>query len=170
MKPLIHFTELSTPLGKIVLTATPRGLSGLYFHDQRWFPSDQIRSEWRRDDLPFSEARAWLEEYFQGRVKAFTATLDPQGTSFQHQVWKELLAIPRGETCTYSQIAHRLGSPRAVRAVGAAIGRNPISLIIPCHRVVGVNGSLTGYAGGLVRKQRLLELERLENATLRLIS
>lgn len=154
------FTELASPLGDITLTATEAGLSGLYFKGQRWFPGDDLRARWQRYDPHFAPARAWLRDYFAGLSPVYEAPLDLSGTAFQLQVWGHLQAIPKGETRTYTDIAQLLGKPSAARAVGAAIGRNPLSLIIPCHRVVGSKGSLTGYAGGLERKAALLALEK----------
>ena len=154
------YTELASPLGIITLTATAQGLSGLYFKGQRWFPAEDVRARWQRYDHHFAPARAWLRDYFSGLSPVYDASVDLQGTAFQRQVWENLLTIPRGETRTYSAIAGSLGKPSAARAVGAAIGRNPLSLIIPCHRVLGSKGSLTGYAGGLERKAALLKLER----------
>jgi methylated-DNA-[protein]-cysteine S-methyltransferase len=154
------FTELASPLGDITLTATEAGLSGLYFKGQRWFPGDDLRARWQRYDPYFQCARIWLRDYFSGLSPVYEAPLDLNGTAFQREVWQTLLSIPMGETRSYSDIAHLLGKPSAARAIGAAIGRNPLSLIIPCHRVVGSKGSLTGYAGGLDRKAALLALER----------
>ncbi|MBX5444189.1 MAG: methylated-DNA--[protein]-cysteine S-methyltransferase [Sphaerobacter sp.] len=105
------------------------------------------------------QAREELTAYFEGRLQRFTVPLDPVGTAFQRRVWAEVAAIPYGETATYRQIAERIGNPRAVRAVGAANGANPLAIIIPCHRVVGSDGSLTGYGGGLAVKRALLDLE-----------
>ncbi|HRQ88499.1 MAG TPA: methylated-DNA--[protein]-cysteine S-methyltransferase [Bacteroidia bacterium] len=153
------FTEIASPLGKIVLTATEQGLSGLYFEGQRWFPSEAERADWRRDDAPFAAARSWLAAYFSGQFVPYTEPLDLRGGEFAQSVWAELRRIPPGETRTYAGIAQAIGNPKAVRAVGAAIGRNPVSVIVPCHRVVGSGGALTGYAGGIDRKRQLLELE-----------
>jgi len=154
------YTELASPLGALTLTASEQGLSGLYFKGQRWFPADDMRAGWQRYDHHFAPARAWLRDYFAGLSPVYDAPIDLTGTAFQLQVWETLLTIPRGETRTYTAIAEQLGKPSAARAIGAAIGRNPLSLIIPCHRVVGSRGALTGYAGGLDRKAALLELER----------
>jgi len=154
------YTELASPLGALTLTASEKGLSGLYFKGQRWFPADDVRASWQRYDHHFAPARAWLRDYFAGLSPVYDAPIDLTGTAFQLQVWETLLTIPRGETRTYTAIAEQLGKPSAARAIGAAIGRNPLSLIIPCHRVVGSRGALTGYAGGLDRKAALLELER----------
>ena len=153
----VWFTAVPSPLGEIVLTATKIGLSGLYFRGQRWFPG--AIDSGVRDDQRFRPATDWLKAYFEGRAPQFGETLDLAGTAFQQAVWRELQNIPGGSTRTYGQIASAIGSPASSRAVGAAIGRNPVSLIIPCHRVVGKSGALTGYAGGLERKEYLLRLE-----------
>ena len=113
----------------------------------------------RDDDPLLADAARQLRAYFAGQSESFDLALDLQGTAFQRSVWAELLRIETGSTCTYGDIAHRLGAPTASRAVGAAVGRNPVSIIVPCHRVVGSTGSLTGYAGGLHRKTELLRIE-----------
>ncbi len=159
MNPALFFTEVASPLGTISLTATDHGISGLYFEGQKHWPTDS--ATWQRDDGPrFDAARAWLNVYFSGKGWGVLPPLDlVTGTVFQRKVWQALKGIPKGQTLTYGQIAEQIGAPNAVRAVGAAIGRNPISLIIPCHRVIGSTGLLTGYAGGVDRKRWLLEHE-----------
>ena len=157
MNPTLAYSEMASPLGDLLLTASARGLSGVYFVGQRWFPTD--RTGWVRDERRLAAAQRWLKDYFAGHAPVFTEPLDPSGTEFQQAVWRTLQTIPRGTTRTYRQIAEALDRPSAARAVGAAIGRNPISLLIPCHRVVGQDGTLTGYAGGLERKEYLLRLE-----------
>ena len=159
MNQTLHFTEITSPLGTITLTATERGLSGLYFAGQKHWPADS--SSWLRDDgTRCDAARAWLSSYFSGEGRAVMPELDPaSGTPFQTRVWQALKAIPKGQTATYGQIAGLIASPSASRAVGAAIGRNPISILIPCHRIIGSTGMLTGYAGGEDRKRWLLEHE-----------
>jgi methylated-DNA-[protein]-cysteine S-methyltransferase len=109
--------------------------------------------------------RAQLDDYFDGKRKSFELRLAPRGTAFQRRVWQELATIPYGATTTYAAIARSIGKPLAVRAVGAANGKNPLSIVVPCHRVIGKNGTLTGYAGGLASKRRLLELESAHRAT-----
>lgn len=148
-----------TPLGRILLAATPRGLAGLWFEGQRHHPDT---TGWRMDgDHPLlRRAAAQLDGYFAGRRTTFDLPLDLQrGTAFQQGVWQALLAIPCGEHTSYGELSRLLGQPRAVRAVGAAVGRNPLSVVVPCHRVLGRDGNLTGYAGGLDRKAALLRLE-----------
>ena len=148
-----------TPLGPMLLAATPRGLAGAWFDGQRHWPD---ASGWREEPAHavLREAATQLCAYFAGRRETFDVPLDPLGgTAFQRSVWDALPAIPRGKTATYSGLAARLGHAQAARAIGAAVGRNPLSVIVPCHRVVGSDGSLTGYAGGLDRKTALLRLE-----------
>lgn len=157
--PATVHTRTSTPLGTVILAATPRGLSGLWFDGQRHQPDV---SAWRRDDTHelLQRAAAQLGEYFAARREAFDLPLDMSaGSAFQQAVWQALRRIPGGQTVSYGQLSQQLGRASAVRAVGAAIGRNPISIIVPCHRVVGADGSLTGYAGGLDRKTMLLRRE-----------
>lgn len=148
-----------TPLGPLHLVSEGSHLVGAYFHDQRYFPAEASTWEPGDHDALLVHAGSEVRAYFEGSLSAFTVPLAPQGTAFQHRVWRELLGIPKGSTTHYGAIAEALGAPLASRAVGAAIGRNPLSLFVPCHRVVGKGGTLTGYAGGLVRKQRLLWLE-----------
>jgi methylated-DNA-[protein]-cysteine S-methyltransferase len=156
---LMNYTTTESPLGTILLAAAGGALTGLYFVGQRYEP--KVGPDWRRDDdaAPFAAARQWLDMYFSGEEPTRHPPLSPHGTPFQKRVWREIARIPRGETITYAELARRAGNPAALRAAGAATGRNPISLIVPCHRVVGSDGSLTGYAGGLERKRRLLGLE-----------
>ncbi|HEX2544208.1 MAG TPA: methylated-DNA--[protein]-cysteine S-methyltransferase [Ramlibacter sp.] len=152
-------TTHESPLGTMLLAATDRGLAGVWFVGQKHGPD---ASGWREDpDHPvLREAVAQLRAYFAGERDRFDLPLDLQaGTAFQQDVWQALLAIPLGATTSYSDIARRLGRPQAMRAVGAAVGRNPVSIVVPCHRVLGSSGSLTGYAGGLERKTALLRLE-----------
>ncbi|MES2187606.1 MAG: methylated-DNA--[protein]-cysteine S-methyltransferase [Pseudomonadota bacterium] len=153
-----------SPLGMIAIAATPRGVSGMWFEGQRHWPAGMEGADaWPVENGPHAvldAAEAELDAYFAGRTANFRMPLDlPEATPFQHSVWQALLAIRPGDTCSYSDIAHAVAKPAAVRAVGAAVGRNPVSIVVPCHRVLGSNGSLTGYAGGLDRKQALLALE-----------
>jgi methylated-DNA-[protein]-cysteine S-methyltransferase len=144
-----------SPLGPITLTASPRGLTGLFFDNEAPRLDDGAR-----DPGALAEARRELDEYFAGARRVFELPLDPSGTAFQRRVWDELLRVEYGTTTTYGALARRIGRPSAIRAVGAANGRNPISIVVPCHRVIGASGDLTGYGGGLDRKRALLELER----------
>jgi methylated-DNA-[protein]-cysteine S-methyltransferase len=147
-----------SPLGPVLIARTEAGLAGLWFEAQKWHP-EPIDVPERPDDPLLREAAQQITDYFAGRRQRFELPLDLHGTSFQRAVWEALCRIDAGGTETYAGLARRLGSPRAVRAVGAAVGRNPLSVIVPCHRVLGTDGSLTGYAGGLERKRALLALE-----------
>ena len=156
--------HVDSPLGGVTLAATDEGLAGLWFDQQRHLPD---MSDWQTDDIDnphpvLRAAAAQLQDYFAGTRAHFDLPLDlSHGTVFQQAVWQALREIPAGATTSYGALSRHVGSPSAVRAVGAAVGRNPISVIVPCHRVLGVNGSLTGYAGGLDRKTALLALERV---------
>lgn len=150
---------VDSPLGPITLIVDDAGvLTALHFHDQRYRPGEDARGE--RDDTVAPEAAAQLAEYFAGERTSFDVPLAPRGTPFQRRVWDALREIPYGATESYGRIAARIGAPTASRAVGAANGRNPLGIIVPCHRVVGASGALTGYAGGVERKRWLLDHER----------
>lgn len=162
--PATTRSHWDSPLGRIILSASPLGLSGIFFEDQRHLPAVEV---WPEDQSnPFMQAALkLLQAYFAGDAQALNAPwpmpLDLQGgTTFQQTVWQALLRIPVGQTQSYGQLAQQVQRPSAVRAVGAAVGRNPISLIVPCHRIVGATGQLTGYAGGLWRKEALLKKEQ----------
>ncbi len=151
-----YYTVIASPVGELTVAASDAGLSGVYFENHQHPPKE--RAEWdRHDGARFDEIRSWFSAYFEGKALPPFPTFDlNRGTGFQQRVWKALTHIPTGETTTYQEIANRINSPKGVRAVGAAIGKNPLSIIIPCHRVLGSNGKLTGFAGGLERKQWLL--------------
>jgi methylated-DNA-[protein]-cysteine S-methyltransferase len=153
-----------SPLGAMTLAATDRGLAGLWFDEQAHFPP-RIDAPVNAAHPHIAQALRELDAYWHGEP-AFHVPLDAAGTPFQRAVWAALLRIAPGCTATYGEIAAAAGTPRAVRAVGAAIGRNPIGIIVPCHRVIGSDGSLTGYAGGLDRKRALLQLESTMRADL----
>jgi methylated-DNA-[protein]-cysteine S-methyltransferase len=155
---LVAQGRIDTPLGALTLAATARGLALAWFDGQA-HRSDEVAAPLQPGNLVLRQAERELGEYFAGRRREFGVPLDPAGTDFQQRVWQALLQIPMGRLGSYGDIARQLGLPAAARAVGAAVGRNPISIIVPCHRVVGSDGSLTGYAGGLPRKQALLQLE-----------
>jgi methylated-DNA-[protein]-cysteine S-methyltransferase len=159
-------TCLESPLGKLLLTSREGKLTGLYFADSPHAP--KIGPGWiEREEAPiFAQTREQLEEYASGERVQFDLPIAPAGTPFQLRVWQEISAIPFGKTVTYGEIARRIGSPDGVRAVGTAAGRNPLCWIIPCHRVVGRDGSPTGYAGGLRRKEALLAFESGRATTL----
>lgn len=155
----IRRSHVDSPLGPLVLAATDAGLAGLWFDDQQHLPAWTGWPE-RDDDALLQQAVAQLQDYFDGTRKAFDLPLDLRGgTPFQQSVWQALLHIPYGVCTTYGTLGAALGRPQAVRAVGTAVGRNPLGIIVPCHRVLGADGSLTGYAGGLDRKAALLTLE-----------
>ena len=149
----IVWDTYASPIGPLTLHAGPRGLAGLAFPG-RAAPEGAVR-----DPEALAPAATQLAEYFAGERHAFELELDLAGTPFQLEVWSRLREIPYGETTTYGEIAREIGRPDRARAVGAAVGRTPIPIIVPCHRVVGADGSLTGYGGGLPRKRALLELE-----------
>ncbi|WP_432118339.1 methylated-DNA--[protein]-cysteine S-methyltransferase [Streptomyces sp. bgisy032] len=151
-------TVTDSPYGPLTLVAEDGVLCGLYMTDQRHRPQQETFGT--RDDTLFTETEQQLKAYFAGDLKEFTVELRLHGTPFQRTVWDELRRIPYGETRTYGQLADALGTPTASRAVGLANGRNPVGIIVPCHRVIGANGGLTGYGGGLERKRRLLDFER----------
>jgi methylated-DNA-[protein]-cysteine S-methyltransferase len=156
----VRYTRLPSPLGELLLTAEDGRLTGLYL------PADRLARHAtadpggaQRDDAAFAAARAQLAQYFAGERTAFDLRVAAPGTPFQQRVWEELRALGHGETTTYAELARRIGRPTAIRAVGAANGANPVSIVIPCHRVIGSDGALTGYGGGLAAKRFLLALE-----------
>ena len=154
---ILCWHRIGSPLGPLLLSATEQGLSGLFMegHSSSFRP----QPDGKPDPAPFREAADQLEAYFAGTRRVFDLALDLKGTPFQKQVWRELQEIPYGKTISYGELARRIGNPQASRAVGLANGRNPISIIVPCHRVIGADGSLTGYGGGLHNKRALLEWE-----------
>ena len=153
-------SRCDTPLGTMLLSASDRGLNGAWFDGQRHQPDLRHWPQALHHPV-LRTAQEQLQAYFAGRLQRFDLPLDLSGgTDFQRAVWQELLGIATGRTSSYGLLAQRIGKPAAVRAVGAAVGRNPVSVIVPCHRVLGSDGSLTGYAGGLPRKTALLGLER----------
>lgn len=158
-----YIQQWQSPLGGILLAADEEGLTGLWFEGAKYFGAGLPAKRVERETDALKEAKRWLEVYFAGRRPDFTPPLHPAGSGFRQEVWRLLLEIPYGETVSYGDISRRIakesGRPAAAQAVGGAVGHNPISLIIPCHRVVGADGSLTGYAGGIDRKLRLLQLE-----------
>jgi len=153
-----YYSELDSPVGRLLLRGDGEVLTGLYMHEQRHRPA--LPDGLERNDQAFRLVREQLRAYFAGKLQEFELSLAGEGTAFQRQVWRELCKIPFGETESYGGLAKRIGNSNASRAVGLANGKNPIGIIVPCHRVVGANGSLTGYGGGLERKQWLLEHER----------
>lgn len=155
----VVYTVVPTPLGKVIIAADAAALAGVWFEGQAHGPHIQA---WQRDDAHplLQRACAQVQRYIQGELNDFDLPMqDGVGTPFQRRVWQEVLHIGRGQVRTYAEIASALGHPRAARAVGAAVGRNPWLMLVPCHRVVGQGGRLTGYAAGLARKQALLRME-----------
>ena len=164
---MIFTQHYASPLGGILLAADGIGLTGLWFDGQKYFARDLPVERTEQETSVLTEAKRWLDVYFDGREPDFMPPLHPIGSAFRQSVWQILLQIPYGKTTTYGEIARQLAEkqklPRmSAQAVGGAVGHNEISIIIPCHRVIGTNGSLTGYAGGIDKKMKLLKLERTD--------
>ena len=157
-KQQIIFSTLKSPIGEIIITADEHGITSIYSPTHETINSNVENA--KRDDAKLRDATDQLRAYFAGELQEFSLTLNPQGTQFFKQVWKHLQAIPYGTTISYGELAKRLGKPTASRAVGMANGRNPISFVVPCHRGIGHDGSLTGYGGGLKLKRWLIEFEK----------
>lgn len=155
----MHVIEFETTLGPTIVAGDEQGLAGVWFTDQRHFTGIPDPWIYQKTEL-LNAAKQQLLAYFAGELQTFDLPLAPQGTEFQERVWQALQGIEYGVTCSYGDIAHQINQPKAVRAVGAAVGKNPLSIIIPCHRVLGSQKQLTGYAGGLERKQWLLQWEQ----------
>jgi methylated-DNA-[protein]-cysteine S-methyltransferase len=155
---VLLYTTMDSPIGELLLLGEGQTLRGLYMQEGR--KPVRVAADWEPDASAFESVVEQLHEYFEGRLTEFDVPLDMHGTPFERRVWNALRDIPYGETASYGEVARRIGQPSASRAVGLANGRNPIAVIVPCHRVIGANGTLTGYGGGLERKQLLLELER----------
>jgi methylated-DNA-[protein]-cysteine S-methyltransferase len=151
------YTSMPSPLGELLLAGDGQALRLLHMQDGR--KRTQVPPGWREDAAPFAEAQAQLGQYFAGERTDFDLPLALDGTPFQQRVWSALCEIPYGETVSYGELAARIGSPGAARAVGLANGSNPIAVIVPCHRVIGANGALTGFGGGMANKRMLLDLE-----------
>lgn len=159
----VYTTTMPSPIGTLQLCASDQGLTHVFHANQQSeLPSDHWVDEPKQEHL--AQARGQLEEYFATQRTDFAVTLAPEGTPFQLAVWEALKTIPYGQTSSYTDIAEHIGKPKAVRAVGAANGRNPLSIFVPCHRVIGKSGTLTGYAGGLDKKSILLALEQGEQS------
>lgn len=156
-----YHSQVPSPVGVLTLTSDGDALTGLYMENQKHRP--ELPADSVRDDSRFTAVREQLAAYFAGELQRFDVRLDAAGTAFQQRVWQALTAIPFGATETYGGLAARLGKPSASRAVGLANGRNPIGIIVPCHRVLGASGALTGYGGGLARKQWLMAHERTQS-------
>jgi methylated-DNA-[protein]-cysteine S-methyltransferase len=151
------FTTFDSPIGELLAVGDGCALHGLYMQQGR--TATAARQDWQRADEAFQQVRGQLDDYFAGRRHSFDLPLALAGSPFQQRVWRALQDIPYGETTSYGEVARRIGVPSAPRAVGVANGQNPVAVIVPCHRVIGADGSLTGYGGGLERKRLLLELE-----------
>jgi len=156
----VHYRYLDTPVGRLLLAQDDDGLRLIHYVGADLKVGPSSNPDWHRDDEAFGNVVSQLTEYFDGRRREFDLRLAPQGTPFQQRVWAALLDIPYGHTVSYGELAARIGQKSASRAVGLANGSNPLSIVIPCHRVIGANGKLTGYGGGLPVKERLLALER----------
>ena len=155
-----YTAHYSSPIGDITMASDGKAIAGLWFDGQKYFADTLAMEQEERPDLPlFAETRRWLDIFFSGKAPDFTPPLAMRGSDFRKRVWQTLLEIPFGQKMTYGDIALRLGC-RSAQAIGGAVGHNSISLIIPCHRVVGTGGSLTGYAGGIDKKAWLLEMEK----------
>jgi methylated-DNA-[protein]-cysteine S-methyltransferase len=154
-----YYDTFQSPQGGMLLLANERGLAGVFFDRQKHHPEKQ--ADWKLDPEHrlLRQAQRELAEYFAGRRRRFDVALAPEGTPFQRAVWKAISTVAFGETISYGELARRAGHPGSARAAGAATGRNPVGIIVPCHRIMGANGALTGYAGGLERKRALLALE-----------
>jgi methylated-DNA-[protein]-cysteine S-methyltransferase len=154
----IYYTQIASPLGPLLLAGDDSGLRHIMFTSEVQHP--RTYRAWREDAAPLTETVRQLHAYFAGDLENFNLPLAPEGTPFQMEVWQRLRDIPYGQTISYGELARRIGNPKASRAVGLANGSNPIPIVIPCHRVIGSNGKLTGYGGGLPIKEKLLALER----------
>lgn len=157
----LAFAEIESPVGPLMLAGSGDALHVLSFASGK--KAIEVKPGWRKDETPLRSAIEQLEAYFAGELRQFSLQLSPSGTAFQLRVWKELEAIPYGETISYGQLAERIGNPKSSRAVGLANGSNPIAIVVPCHRVIGASGKLTGYGGGLSIKSHLLALERQDS-------
>jgi methylated-DNA-[protein]-cysteine S-methyltransferase len=156
---MTYCTTCQSPLGELLVAASERAVTGVYFLDQRYFPREVDSWQQNAEIVPLMRAVEQLNRYFAGTLRAFDLPLAPAGTPFQRAVWDAIAMVPYGETISYGELARRAGSPGKARAAGTATGQNPIGIIVPCHRIIGANGKLTGYAGGLERKRALLALE-----------
>lgn len=160
----VCYTTIESPVGPLLLAGDAHCLQSLSFENSK--RADRVQSDWKEDKAPFTEVIRQLRAYFSGKLTKFDVPLALEGTEFQLSVWRSMQTIPYGETISYGQLAQRIGNPKAVRAVGLANGCNPTPIIVPCHRVIGSNGSLTGFGGGLANKKILLELESRQGSLL----
>jgi len=153
----VSYTTIESPVGPLLLAGDSHGLRTLSFANSK--RAERVHPDWKQDEAQFKEVIRQLRAYFSGKLRDFDIPLALEGTEFQLSVWHELLRIPYGETTSYGQLAKKIGNPKAMRAVGLANGMNPVAIIVPCHRVIGSDGSLTGFGGGLPTKKKLLALE-----------
>ena len=166
---MVYTTEYASPLGPITLACDGEAIIGLWFNGQRYFGNILPEQTEKKEHPLFADAKRWLDVYFTGREPDFPPALHPIGSAFRRRVWDLLLRVPYGQTVTYGQLAQQLAAQQSLshmsaQAVGGAVGHNAISIIIPCHRVVGAGGNLTGYAGGIDRKVQLLTLEHADTS------
>lgn len=157
---MLYYDIISSPIGQLLLLASDKGLKKILFEDQ--FDHENISGDWQKDSTKLEDVKTQLLGYFDQKLTTFRLELDPDGTVFQKQIWKQLEEIPFGEVRSYQDIANAIEKPNACRAVGMANSKNPIPIVIPCHRVIGKNGKLTGYAGGLENKAILLQIEGID--------
>lgn len=158
---MYYHTNYNSPLGKMLFVSDGEAICGVWFYNQKFFKST-IDESVRKDDLEvFVQLKSWFDDYFRGLNPQINFKLKPDGSEFRKKVWKILCEIPYGQTLTYGQIASKISKTMSAQAVGGAVGHNPISILIPCHRVLGANDKLTGYAGGLDKKIELLKLEKI---------
>jgi methylated-DNA-[protein]-cysteine S-methyltransferase len=159
MEKTVFYRHFSSPLGKLLITSDGHSLTGLFMTKLADGSAPEVTQHWKQDDAPFLDACSQLSAYFEGELECFDLEMSLEGTPFQKRVWRELCNIPYGRAISYAELARRIGRPGSSRAVGGANGRNPIAIIVPCHRVIGADCGLGGYGGGLDRKRWLLEHE-----------
>ncbi|MBQ8600749.1 MAG: methylated-DNA--[Clostridia bacterium] len=159
---MTYVAHYHSPLGLITLASNGDALTGLWFEGQKYFGAGMETAREEKALSVFAETKRWLDLYFQGMIPDFTPLLHFEGSAFRKSVWERLLLIPYGKTVTYGDLAGQIAKKMSAQAVGGAVGHNPIAIIVPCHRVVGANGSLIGYAGGIDKKEKLLALEKKE--------
>ena len=156
---MYYSTDYTSPIGEMLIASDGEAVCGVWFYGQKYFPSDDFI---KKDDLAiFSDVKRWLDDYFNGLNPQISFKLKPEGTEFRQKVWKILSEIPYGETLTYGEIAGKISPTMSAQAVGGAVGHNPLTILIPCHRVLGTDGKLTGYAGGIDKKRELLKIENI---------
>lgn len=161
---MYYSSNYTSPIGEMLIVSDGEAICGVWFCGQKHFPSSIDKDISKRDDLAiFADVKKWFDDYFNGLNPEIDFKLKPEGSDFRKKVWKILSEIPYGETLTYGEIASELSDSMSAQAVGGAVGHNPIAILIPCHRVLGAGGKLTGYAGGIDRKIALLNIENIDN-------